>query len=189
MTRPKALTYDRTARTLHWLVAALLAAQFTTAALLPDIEMDTPADAVISLHFSFGIVIAALMGVRLVYRWLHPVAVAPGNAPAWERSVARATHLLFYAVLIVGPFLGWASASAHSIPVRLFGLVLLPALAPRKAAWALLAGDVHGLAMWVLLGLIGLHATVALYHYFVRRDDVLPRMLTAARRDAATNGS
>lgn len=188
MTRPEALTYDRTARTLHWLVAALLAAQFIIAALLPDIEMDTPADVVVSAHFSFGIVIAALMVVRLVHRWLHPVAVAPGNAPAWERSVARATHLLFYAVLIVGPFLGWASASAHSIPVRLFGLVLLPALAPRKAAWALQAGDVHGLAMWVLLGLIGLHAAAALYHHFVRHDDVLRRMLTA-RRDAAAKES
>ena len=181
MTRPEAPTYDRTARALHWLVAALLAAQFITALLLPDIEMDTPTDTVISLHFSFGLVIALLMIVRLVHRRLHPVAVAPGEAPAWERSLARATHLLFYAVLIVGPFLGWAAASAYSVPVRLLGLLELPALAPRKAAWALQAGDVHGLAMWVLLGLVGLHAAAALYHHFVRRDDVLRRMLTAAR--------
>ena len=179
MTRPGAPTYDRTARTLHWLVAALLAAQFITAALLPHVEMDTPVDAVIGVHFSFGIVIAALMLARLVHRRLHPVAVATAGSPAWERSLARATHWLFYAVLIVGPFLGWAAASAHSVPVRLFGLLELPALAPRKAAWALQAGDVHGLAMWVLLGVIGLHAAGALYHHFIRRDDVLRRMLSA----------
>ena len=181
MSRIETLTYDRTARSLHWGVAALLAAQFTTAALLPHIKMDTPPETVISLHFSFGLVIAVLMAARLVHRWLHPVAIAPGSSPAWERLAARASHLTFYAVLIVGPFLGWAAASAHSVPVRLFGLIELPALAPRKADWALQAGDVHGLAMWVLLGLIGLHAAAALYHHFVRRDDVLRRMLAGAQ--------
>ena len=181
------LTYDRTAKALHWLVVVLLTCQFVSAALLPHIKVDTPVDTVIALHFSLGIVIAIVMAVRLAHRWMHPVAVAPGDAPAWERVLARASHLLFYVVLIVGPFLGWAAASAHSVPVRLFGLIALPSIAPRKAPWGLLAGDIHGYAMWTLLGLIGLHAAAALFHHFVRRDDVLRRMLPrsqADRRDA-----
>ncbi len=174
---PLASTYDATAKTMHWLVVALVAVQFITALLLPHIKLDTVPDAIISLHFSLGIVIFLVMAIRLLNRWRHPVAVAPRDAPAWERLLARATHLTFYAVLLIGPFLGWAAASAHSVPLRLFGLVRLPAIAPRKAEWGFLAGDIHGYAMWTLLGLVVLHAGAALFHHFVRHDGVLTRML------------
>jgi cytochrome b561 len=174
---PSALGYDTTARALHWTVAALLACQFVTALLLPHIRMDTPLDTTINLHFNFGLAILVVMAIRLVHRWRHPVCVAGGTAPTWESATAEATHRLFYAILLIGPFLGWAAASAHSVPVRLLGAVELPALASRKASWALLAGDIHGWAMWTLLALLGVHAAAALYHHVVRRDDVLRRML------------
>ena len=176
-TPPATASYSAFAKTLHWLVAVLLACQFATAALMPDVHVGTPVDGTLSLHFSFGIVIAVLMMIRLAHRLRHPVAVAPGEAPRWERQLARASHLLFYAVLIVGPFLGWAAASAHGQQVSLFGVLPLPALAPLKAKWGLLAGDVHGLGMWTLLGLVTLHAAAALFHHFIRHDGVLRRML------------
>lgn len=68
--------------------------------------------------------------------------------------------------------------------MALFGIPL-PALAPPKARWALQAGDIHTLAMWALLALVAVHALAALYHYFVRRDGVLQRMLPAGRSGAA----
>lgn len=174
---PAATTYDATGKAFHWMVAALVVCQFVTALLLPQIELDTPVDTTINLHFNFGLVILVLMAARLVHRWMHPVSVAPGDLPVWERTLALATHRIFYAILLVGPFLGWVAASAHSVPVRMFGLVALPALAPRKAEWGFLAGDIHGYAMWTLLALIGVHAGAALYHHFVRHDGILRRML------------
>lgn len=170
-------TYDTAARTFHWTVVALLACQFVTALLLPHIKLDTPLDTTIDLHFNLGLAIVVVMAARLWHRWRHPVRVAPASAPGWERTVADSLHRLFYVILLIVPFLGWASASAHSVPVKLLGIVELPSLAPRKAAWALEAGDIHGYAMWTLLALIGLHAAAALYHHFVRHDDVLRRML------------
>lgn len=156
---------------------ALLIAQFTTAVLLPAIEVGTPLETVISVHFSIGLVIALVMALRLLRRLLRPVPVAPLAAPPWQRNTARAVHLMFYAILLVGPVLGWASASAHGIPVMLLGLFELPALAPLKADWGLVAGDVHGFGMWALMALIAIHSGTALFHHFVRRDDVLSRML------------
>jgi cytochrome b561 len=172
-----ASTYDGPAKALHWLIVALLSIQFITALLLPHIKVDTVPDTVINLHFSFGIVILVVMAIRLLHRWMRPVAVAPRDAPALERLLARAMHVSFYVILLIAPFLGWAAASSHSVPVSLFGLVQLPAIAARGAKWGSLAGDVHGYAMWTLLGLVGLHACAALFHHFVRHDDVLRRML------------
>ncbi len=169
--------YDAAAKTLHWLVVALVLTQFVIAWLMPGIGRNTKPGLLINLHFSFGVVILAVMAIRLAHRLVHPVPLDMADSPHWERRLAYATHVLFYALLLVGPFLGWASASAHSLPVSVFGLVTLPDLAAPKAGWALLAGDVHTYSMWTLLGLIALHAAAALFHRIVRRDGVLQRML------------
>lgn len=65
--------------------------------------------------------------------------------------------------------------------MNLFGVLPLPALAPPGARWALLAGDIHAVAMWTLLALIVLHIVAALYHHLVRHDNTLKRMLPSLR--------
>jgi cytochrome b561 len=174
---PMPRRYSTRARTLHWLIAALLAIQFVTAVLLPHIGRDAKLTTTINAHFSIGIIILVVAAVRFLQRLLNPVALEAALSPRWGRFLARTTHLTFYVILLVGPFLGWASASAHNVPVSLFGVIPLPALAAPKARWALTAGDIHTYAMWTLLGLIALHVAAALFHYWVRRDGVLQSML------------
>jgi cytochrome b561 len=170
-------TYSGTAKALHWLIVLLLAIQFTTAFLLPHIGRNTPPSAVIDAHFSVGVLILVVMAVRFVHRLMHPVPLEAKDAQPFERFLAKTAHRVIYLILLVSPILGWASASAHSLPVSLFGIVPLPALAQPGAGWAHSAGDIHGTAMWVLLWLVGLHAAAALYHHIVRHDGTLRRML------------
>jgi cytochrome b561 len=169
--------YSGTAKSLHWLIVLLVTMQFVTAFLLPHIGRNTPANDVINLHFSLGVVIMLVMTVRLLHRLMHPVALEARDAPPLERLLARIVHYVFYLILIVGPVLGWASASAHRLAVTLFGIVTLPPLAQKGAGWANLAGDIHSTAMWVLLWLIGAHVVAALYHHVVRHDATLKRMV------------
>lgn len=173
--------YGKTARTLHWTIVGLLTAQYITAVLLPHIGRNTPMTTMINLHFSIGVIIVGVMLVRLMQRWRDPVPLDAAHAPPWELKLARGTHLAFYFVLLLVPFLGWASASAHNLPVSLFGVIPLPALAPPKARWALTAGDIHTWIMWGLLGLVALHVVAALFHYYVRKDRVLQSMLPGLR--------
>jgi cytochrome b561 len=173
----QATAYNGAGKAFHWTVVALVACQFITALLLPHIKLDTPLGTAINMHFNLGLAILVIMATRLVHRRVHPLREAPGQASDWERTLATAMHRLFYAILLIGPFLGWAAASAHSVSVKLLGVLALPALAPRKAQWGFEAGDIHGYAMWTLLALVGLHAAAALYHHFVWHDEVLRRML------------
>ena len=86
-------------------------------------------------------------------------------------------HWLLYALLFVLPILGWINASWRGMPIVMFGLELPKLVATRAPGWGW-TGDVHGLlANYVLLTLVGLHVAAALYHYFIRRDGVLQRML------------
>lgn len=177
MTTSPVQAYNPIAKSLHWLIVLLVLIQFFTAFLMPDIGPNVVPGALIDLHFSFGLVILVVMAIRLIHRLLHPVPLEASEAPPWECWIARTTHRIFYFILLIGPFLGWASASAHKLPVSVFGVFPLPDLAAPRARWALTAGDIHIYLMWGLLGLIALHAAAALYHHLFRHDGVLRRML------------
>ncbi len=174
--------YRPAAKWLHWLIVLLVLTQFVIAILMPDIGPHTVTGTLINLHFSFGVLILVVMAIRFVYRQLYPVQLDMPNSPAWERMAAHSTQLAFYFILLVGPFLGWASASAHKLHVNVFGVVSLPDIAAPRAPWALTAGDIHAYMMWVLLALIALHTAAALYHRLFLHDGVLQRMLPTRRQ-------
>jgi cytochrome b561 len=170
--------YTPTAKVLHWLVVLVLAIQYVVAWSMPHIGRNTTPDTLINLHFSFGMVIIALVGVRLAWRWTHPEPVPLDGLPVWQTASARLVHYLIYALLIAGPILGWINASFRGFDVTLFGLFRFPNLVAARAPGFAWTGDVHALASnYVLLPLVGLHIAAALYHALVRRDGVLARML------------
>lgn len=170
--------YTPVAKLLHWLVVVLIVAQFVLAYLMPHIGRDTKPNAVINLHFSFGLVILAVVILRLVWRWTHrePTPL-DGIPPAFVWS-ARIVHYALYLLLIVIPVLGWMNASWRGFDVSVFGLFTLPRLMGTRAPGFAWTGDVHvSLSWYFMLVFIGIHVAAALYHALVRRDGVLARML------------
>jgi cytochrome b561 len=75
--------------------------------------------------------------------------------------------------------LGWAAANARGWDVKLLGLVTCRRWLPMDQAGATRPGDIHNVLAYVLLGFIALHIAGALYHYFMKKDWVLQRMLAA----------
>ena len=76
--------------------------------------------------------------------------------------------------------LGWLGASMFPA-VNIYGLFDLPSIAGKSD----LAKDVlviHKALAWVLIALAALHISAALFHYFVRKDGVLQRMLPVLRK-------
>ena len=172
-----ASSYSSTAKALHWTILVLLIAQFIFAWTMPHIDRNTPVTTLISLHFTFGIIILAVAVVRLAWRLTHGEPVPLDGIPPWQTLTARLVHGALYLLLFVVPILGWINASYRGMPVEMFGLELPKLLATRAPGWGW-TGDVHGLlANYAMLGLVALHAVAAMYHYFVRHDGVLQRML------------
>jgi cytochrome b561 len=172
--------YTGTAKTLHWLILVLLIAQFIFAWTMPAIRRDTPVTTLISLHFTFGIIILAVAIVRLGWRLTHGEPDPEDGLPPWQKYSARVVHWLLYLLLLAVPVLGWINASYRGMPIIMFGLELPKLVAARSPGWGW-SGDVHVLlAEYGMLTLVGLHVLAALYHYFVRRDGVMQRMLPGA---------
>jgi cytochrome b561 len=169
--------YSAVAKLLHWLIFALVAAQFVIAFTMPDIHRDTPDEGLVAWHLSVGAVILLVVVLRLLWRLSHPAPAPLAGTPQWQRSLYRLVHGLLYFILVVDPVLGWGNASSRGYPVSLFGVIPLPALFEKGSRLGHSLGDIHSTLAWVLLFLIGVHIAVALYHQFIVKDGTLRRML------------
>jgi cytochrome b561 len=112
---------------------------------------------------------------RLVHRLLSGAPRPEPDLPFWQAALSRATHWALYALLLIIPILGWLGTSMFPA-LEIFGLFSLPAIA-QKSDLANQVFAMHKAAAWVLIGLAALHAAAALFHYFIRKDGVLQRML------------
>jgi cytochrome b561 len=175
--------YTRVAVALHWLIAAVVAAQVGWGWLMQQIPKSPPglrADA-FNVHKSIGLCILALMLVRLGWRLAHaPPALPP--MPRWRARAAKLTHVALYAALIVMPLAGYLGSAFSGYPVKWFGLTL-PAWAPASPALKTLMSNVHLVTSIVLVSLIALHVAAAIEHA-LRGDGVLARMSFGARASA-----
>jgi cytochrome b561 len=156
--------YSWTQIGLHWLVAALVLAQYATSGAIvrthqmrPLGQQANPTDLFLhTVHNRVGLLIVVAMALRLAVR-LWRGAPAPLTDPdGWTARLARTAHWAFYAILIAQGITG-AIATYFWWPIS----------------------AVHVFLFKILLGLLGVHIAAALWHGFVRRDDTLMRMFRA----------
>lgn len=173
LTRP-ILHYDSVARGIHWLMAALIIGAFALG-LLVDTFPSNWEDSVVNAHKLIGISILCLVILRLVWRSAHTPPAAEPTGWLLERA-SSLSQVLLYCLMMAVPLIGIALAvwSGQGID---FGLFSLPPMMAENEAVAGQIGEIHELAAYILIGLAGLHALAALWHHFVRKDDVLKRML------------
>jgi cytochrome b561 len=186
---PELRVFDPVIRFLHWLTLFLVAAIFVLAfSIIYFASSREEAVALIQLHRSFGVTVWVVTLGRLVWRQFSRFPNWPADMPQTMRLAAQWSEHALYAFLLTQPILGLLQTNAYGDRVNLFFLGQLPALIgqDRPLAKQLLA--VHVTVGLLLLGLIALHASAALYHHFWRRDDTLDAMLPQGMRRRASPG-
>jgi cytochrome b561 len=170
--------YSAIARIFHWLTAALVLTMIPLGIVIGNELGGAWQDRLYDLHKSLGVVVLALVVLRLLYRLSRRPARLPSDIPMLQRFAAHAVHWALYGLLILQPLLGWIGTVAFPAPVPVFGLFNMPMIVgPDRALSDRLLG-LHG-PVGLLIGVLALiHIGAALYHHFVRRDRVLMRMLT-----------
>jgi cytochrome b561 len=170
------LQYGTTAKVFHWLIVALLLAQYLIGWLMPDIHRNMKPGAAMTFHVSIGMTILILIVVRLVWRLTHPVVPESSLAP-WQRLSSEAVHWLLYALVLATTITGWLFASFRGWSMSFFFLVPMPMLASDNPAAGKAIDGLHQAMEWSLLVVIGLHVAAALVHIFVYRNRIMQRML------------
>lgn len=175
--RNTARRYGMVAQLLHWVVVALVATQFALGITAHNLPFSPTKLGLLAWHKSFGLLILMLIVLRFAWRWYTPPPPLPATMPTWQQKAARISHGLFYVLLLSMPLVGWASSSAANLTVSVFGWFQLPDLTPPNKALAKALVSIHIAMAWVLLANIVIHASAALWHHFVQKDEVLRRML------------
>ena len=172
--------FDQGTRVLHWLTASFMLSVFVLAFLIDLATLRASHIAFLQLHRSMGLAVWLLTLFRLAWRLNAKYPDWPSDISETMRAVAKTTEYALYLLLLLQPILGLVQTNARGERASLFFLGQLPALIEKNRPLAQQLLITHKLVGFSLLGLIALHVLAALFHHFVRRDDILTAMLPAA---------
>lgn len=175
-TRVDSGRYNTASIALHWAMALLMVAVYVLINVADGFPKGSDArQAAKNWHFMLGLLVFAVVWLRLAVRlWGTTPPIHPA-VPAWQETAGKAVHLLLYVLMVAMPLLGWLVLSAGDKPIPFFGLELPALLAPDKELSHQIK-EIHELGGNLGYALIGGHAAAALFHHYFMRDNTLVRM-------------
>ena len=179
---PARPSFDTVTITLHWISLLLVLAMTGTGLLYGRMENRPLAPSLLWAHRSLGVITWAITVVRL--SWRLKGARIPGFQTSLTRLhqfAARSSEYGLYVLLLTQPLTGLAQTLSRGAPFELLAWTV-PSIVSKHFSYVVLFYAVHELGAWCLIGLVSLHASAALFHHFIRRDEVLETMAPILRR-------
>lgn len=184
--------YGLIAKWMHWTIALLFLGSYCAVYFRHWFtEEKTPENWIaLQLHLSFGITIAAVVILRIIWRNLNKTPVQePGSK--FAHLAAHLGHYALYAVMILMPLTGYIGTGVNTefffwfdIPkfesTSLYQMVVTNGMGLSfkefEAPIDFVHKDIMGKwAVWILI--LG-HVMAALYHHFIKKDRTLIKMTT-----------
>jgi cytochrome b561 len=169
--------YGLIAIILHWIMAILMIGLLALGLYMVRLPVSLEKLKLFGWHKEFGILVLALVIVRIIWRLGNTLPNLPATVPSWQQFAARAAHYVFYIFMLSLPLTGWMMSSASGLPVSFFGLITLPDLISANEQNRLLLIEIHKWLAYALIATLCLHIAASLEHHFIRKDVVLRRML------------
>ena len=168
--------YDGMTMTLHWITAILVVTLFSLAHVWSFFAHDGPTQITMqTVHVSLGVILAAVLAARLVWRPFLGRRLPPTSTGLVELA-AKGMHYLLYGLLIAMVIAGFGKRWVRGHGVEFFGSSIPSPLA-LDPSWRPAFNWVHHWGAWAIILLAGLHAAAALFHHYAMRDGVLRRMI------------
>ena len=158
---------------LHWLMFLLVVMILGVGKFfMPGVPVDNPQKvSMLQIHAYSGGLIAILLVIRLVFRFAvkRPAPADAGNPIL--NFTAKVVHFLLYLSLAGMAVSGLGIFQMANLPAIFGGEVPYP-----QDFFTYLPRIGHGLTSTFLLLLILVHFGAAMYHQFIRKDNLLARM-------------
>ena len=162
---------------LHWLVAVVVFGLFGLGYWMVGLDYYSSWNKTApDLHKSIGLVLFAVMLVRVLWRWVSPVPASLPNHGRLTRLGSKLGHGFLYLGLFVLMISGYLISTADGRGIEVFGLFEVPASLTSIPDQEDVAGLVHEYLAWALVIFAGVHALAALKHHVIDRDRTLLRM-------------
>ena len=182
--------YGSIAKWIHWAIAILFLCSYCAVYFRHWFtEEKTPANwTALQLHLSFGITIAAMVVLRIIWRNINQI---PNQEPGSRLAhlAAHLGHYALYLVMILMPLTGYVGTGVNTefffmFDITKFGSTSLYQMLVTnwmglsfeefEAPVDFIHKEIMGKwAVWILI--LG-HAFAAMYHHFVKKDRTLIKM-------------
>ena len=172
--------YGTVAVLIHWMSAVLILVLIVSGFRAAGTVDSTAKAAILRVHVPIAVAVLALTVVRIVWWW--GVDRKPGpvsGSPRWQERTAQVVHVLFYIIILGTAASGIGMIALSGAAPMIFGgeSALLPDF------WRYPPRLPHAVGARLLMALLVLHAGAAVYHHFVRGDDLLWRMWFSKRAE------
>ncbi|SFM91594.1 cytochrome b [Marinobacter pelagius] len=170
--------YGAIAILIHWLVAVAVIGLFALGYWMVDLTYyDDWYRRAPDIHRSVGILLLAVMVLRVIWRFINPPPAPLSEHTRLEVLSAHAAHAVLYLLLFVAMVSGYLITTADGSSISVFGWFDVPSVTGQVKGMEDIAGTIHYWSTWAIVVLAGLHALAALKHHVVDRDRTLLRML------------
>lgn len=170
-------SYSGFAKFLHWVIAICVIVMIPVGVIMHNLGPGDLQNVLYTVHRSFGVLVLALMIVRIFYRLIHGAPPPEPTLEPFQRIASHLVHMALYVLVTAQALIGWIATSAYGAAISVFGLFTMPAIVEKDQSLATPLFTAHMVLAFVIAGLLVLHIGAALYHYFIRKDGVLQRML------------
>ncbi len=175
---PSPARYGRFLRVAHWTTVALVLLAYAGINARSAFVRGSPERIfAVESHFLLGMLVLLINLPRIAVRLRQ---AAPRISPPLGRAAhlaAASAHAALFAFVVVQPMLGIASRLVSGKGIALPGGWTIPSVGAPDIELAHALQDVHVVVGEAFYWVIGLHVLAALWHRWIRRDDVLQRML------------
>ena len=180
-------TYGSVAKWLHWLMALWILTAYIIILYITSGTDERPPPG-LNYHKVVGFTILIPLIFRLYWRAINPRPKEPAGMPPWQAKASQLSHFFLYFFLFLMPITGYLGNGGGVD----YGIFHIPAFGRTPIAawifetfgitypqWDYFFDTVHYriVGPYVFWVLILVHASAALYHHKVQKDDVLTRML------------
>lgn len=169
-------SYGLISRIFHWLISVMIIIMLIVGYNMTGMESSPQKWQTYNLHKATGVLILFLVVLRFIWRLLNPSFLLPADLPSWQKRAAKANFIMLYIMMFLMPLTGTLMSLIGGHKIDFYGIFSLEAITNAPEA-AKIFWVVHIYSSYFFVGIIALHISAALYHHFIRRDNVLMGML------------
>ncbi|WP_321338886.1 cytochrome b/b6 domain-containing protein [uncultured Cohaesibacter sp.] len=156
---------------LHWIGALLVIGLLIVGSLLEDMTGASKMQ-LLTYHYYAGLATGALFLLRLVFFFFNARPDADPSWPKWQATASNVIEGLLYLLPLIMVATGMIAMSVYGLK----SFVDNGDYEGYQAAHRIWPMLVHSLTANLLIAALGLHIVAALYHHFVKKDQIFNRI-------------
>lgn len=160
----------------HWCIGIAIIGLLIVGFIMTSMESSVNKWELYSTHKALGVTVLLFVVLRFLWRLINIELGLPADLPSWQKTASKITHYLLYVFMFLMPVSGVLMSRFGGHEVNVFNLFVIPPL-EKNPDLAGFFNNLHGVSAVVFASLIGMHISAGLYHHFIRKDNILLRMI------------